>query len=62
MVQLILDENSEYDSSDNEDVEPKEMTRDDLNEVAAHDKAAAFYCKAAAGPFSQLQTMYTDSI
>ena len=62
MVQLILDENSEYDSSDHEDVEPKEMTRDDLNEVAAHAKAAAFYCKAAGGPFSQLETMYTDSI
>jgi hypothetical protein len=61
MVQLLLDENSESDSDD-EDDEPKEMTRDDLNEVVAHAKAAAFYCKAAGGPFSQLETMYTDSI
>jgi hypothetical protein len=38
------------------------MTIDDLNEAIAHAKAAAFYCKAAGGPFSQLETVNTDSI
>jgi hypothetical protein len=54
MVQRALDEDAESDSDDDE---PKEMTRDELNDAAAKAKEAAFYCKAAGGPFSQLEAV-----
>lgn len=59
MVQVVIDEDAESDSNDDE---TNEMTKSNLNEVVATAKAAAFSCIAAGDPFRQLETVFTGRL